>query len=101
MHQVRSIIQYLSKGYSLRAISRELHMSRKTITEYSIRLKSHGIGLSQLQQLSDSQLAAIVYAASMPVMEDERQKDFQERAACFLSELNPHYAIGFFFGKRL
>lgn len=87
MHQVRSIIQYLSKGYSLRAISRELRMSRKTITEYSIRLKSHRVALTQLQQLSDSELAAIVYAASKPVIEDERQKDFKERAACFLSEL--------------
>ncbi|MFT4095236.1 MAG: hypothetical protein QM640_16515 [Niabella sp.] len=63
MHQVRSIIQYLSKGYSLRAISQELHMSRKTITAYSIRFKSHRLTLSELQQLSDGELAAIVYAA--------------------------------------
>lgn len=62
-------------------------MSRKTITEYSIRLKSHRVGLTQLQQLSDSELTAIVYAASKYVEEDERQKDFKERAAYFLSEL--------------
>jgi len=61
---------------------RSAHVAQ-TIKEYSIRLKSQPIALTQLQQLSNSELAAIVDAASKPVKEDERQKDFKERAAYF------------------
>lgn len=39
MQQVRSVIQYLEKGYSLRAITRQMGLSRKTVTIYAQRLQ--------------------------------------------------------------
>lgn len=74
MHQIRSIIQYLSKGYSLRAISRELHMSRKTVTQYSERLKCQPVSLEELRGLSDAELSAIVYSPVKTLSEDARCK---------------------------
>ena len=51
MRQIRSIIQYLNKGVSLRAIWRELHMSLKTVTAYTNRLNSQALALEELQHL--------------------------------------------------
>lgn len=87
MHQVRSIIQYLTKGYSLRAISRELHMSRKTVTAYCQRLESHPGSLAALQALDDAALSQVVYAQVTPPSDDERKADFLLQADYFLSEL--------------
>ncbi len=87
MQQVRSIIQYLVKGYSLRAICRELPLSRPAITTYATRLQGHAASLKDLQDLSDAELAAIVYEPVKPVSEDERKADFASRIAYFLKEL--------------
>lgn len=87
MHQVRSIIQYLTKGFSLRAISRELRLSRPTITEYASRLKNHNHSFTELQNLSDAELSAIVYAPVNAPAEDLRKADFLDRAGYFLTEL--------------
>lgn len=87
MHQIRSIIQYLSKGYSLRAISRELHMSRKTVTQYSERLKCQSVSLEELRGLSDAELSAIVYSPVKALSEDARKADFSSRVDYFLKEL--------------
>ncbi len=89
MQQIRSVLQYLSKGYSLRAISRMLKISRPTITEYSRRLQSHPLPLTALQSMDDAALAAIVYTApdNADQNEDARKADFVSRAAYFVQEL--------------
>lgn len=87
MHQIRSIIQYLNKGFSLRAICRELHMSRKTITAYTNRLNSQALALEELQHLSDAELAAIVYAPLKAPAEDSRRSIFTQQASYFSDEL--------------
>lgn len=88
MHQIRSIIQYLQEGYSLRAISRALHMSRKTITQYSERLKNHSMSLEQLCSLSDAELSVIVYSPVEPPAEDVRRIDLLARVDYLLKELS-------------
>jgi transposase len=87
MHQIRSIIQYLNKGFSLRAICRELHMSRKTVTAYTNRLNSQALALEELQHLPDAELAAIVYAPLKAPAEDSRRLIFTEQVSYFLNEL--------------
>lgn len=87
MQQIRSIIQYLIKGFSLRAICKELHMSRKTVTVYTNRLNSHPLSLEQLKELSDAELAAIVYAPVKIRQENNRKVIFTEQAPYFLNEL--------------
>jgi len=89
MQQIRAIIQFLEKGYSLRAISIQLGISRPTVTLYFTRLKKSTLPLEALRQLSDTELSAIVYAP--PVMidysDDERRMDFNTRTPYLLTEL--------------
>lgn len=89
MQQIRSIIQCLEKGYSLRAISSQLGICRPTITLYATRLKKSTLSFEVLRQLGDAELSSIVYA---PVVirdynEDERHTDFNNRIVYFLNEL--------------
>jgi transposase len=58
MQQVRSIIQLLTKGYSLRVISQQLRLSRKTITAYANRFHNSGYSLEELRSLDDASLSA-------------------------------------------
>ena len=79
MQLVRTLIQLLEKGFSLRHISRELKLSRKTVTLYSTRLQSSDYTLIELRQLNDALLASIVYApASIDSSQtsDPRKQDF-------------------------
>lgn len=87
MHQIRSIIQYLEQGYSLRSISRELHMSRKTIKQYSERLQNQSMSIDQLRGLSDAELSAIVYSPLKSPAEDTRRMDLLSRVDYLLKEL--------------
>ena len=90
MQLVRTLIQLLEKGFSLRHISRELKLSRKTVTLYSTRLQSSVYTLIELRQLNDALLASIVYApASIDPSQasDPRKEDFMSRIDYFISEL--------------
>src|SRR5450432_1978559 len=89
MQQIRALIQMLEKGYSLRAISSQLGISRQPVTLYAARLKSAAYSLDELRHFADNDLANIVYA---PVMETDysdnaRRPDFNARVAYFLTEL--------------
>ena len=90
MQLVRTLIQLLEKGFSLRHISRELKLSRKTVTLYSTRLQSSDYTLIELRQLNDAVLASIVYApASIDPSQasDPRKEDFLSRIDYFITEL--------------
>src|SRR4051812_23773447 len=90
MHLIRTIIQYLEKGFSLRHISRDIQLSRKTVTLYAARLQNSPYSLSSLRQLDDAALAKIVYAVQEPSAtnnEDPRKASFLSRLPYFLSEL--------------
>lgn len=89
MQQIRSIIQLLEKGYSLRAISLQIGLSRQPVTFYVSRLKSAAYSLEELRQLPDTDLAAIVYAPALPVAvsENVRRQQFNSRIDYFLNEL--------------
>ena len=89
MQQIRSIIQLLEKGYSLRAISAQLGMSRQPVTLYASRLKSAAHSLEQLRAFSDADLAAIVYASSTSaaVSDDARKLYLTNLFPYFLAEL--------------
>jgi transposase len=89
MQQIRAIIQLLEKGFSLRAISAQLGISRPTITLYATRLKNAALPFDALRQLSDASLSNIVYAPPIVIdySDDERRMDFNNRISYFLSEL--------------
>lgn len=89
MQHIRSLIQLLQKGMSLRAIAAELGLSRPPVTLYATRLKSSSLSFEELRQLPDAQLAKIVYQPASPgnLSDSGRRKDFNTRIAYFLAEL--------------
>lgn len=90
MQLVRSLIQSLEKGVSFRHISRELKLSRKTVTLYSKRLQNSNYSLAELRQLDDALLASLVYCSvdtSQSSPEDTRKAYFLSCMPYFLSEL--------------
>ncbi len=89
MQQIRAIIQLLEKGYSLRAISAQLGMSRQPVTLYASRLKSSIHSFEQLRQFTDADLAAIVYTPSLQPdhADDARKLELITRIPYFLTEL--------------
>jgi len=69
------------QGLSLRAIASELSISRQSVTHYAKKLRNTLYSFEQLRQLSDADLATIVYAVA--ALGDEntsiRRKDFNTR----------------------
>src|SRR5579862_8205707 len=89
MQQIRALIQLLEKGCSLRSISAQLSISRQPVTLYAARLKNANHTLQELRQLSDNDLANIVYSPSPEVFYPDaaRRLDFIARVPYFLTEL--------------
>jgi transposase len=89
MQVLRMLIQLLEKGFSIRRMSRELQLSRKTITQYVSRLKNSGLDFAALRQLDNASLSALVYLSCEPVVlpEDVRRRYFDLRIFYFVSEL--------------
>ena len=89
MQQIRALIQLLEKGYSLRAISAQLGMSRQPVTLYAARLKSTTYTLEELRYLCDADLATIVYTppVQMDYSDDARRLDLTTRIPYYLTEL--------------
>jgi len=89
MQQIRTIIQLLEKGYSLRAIAVEISLSRQAVTFYASRLKASTCSFEALRHLPDAALAAIVYApqVTLPVVENARRLEIDSLMPYFLSEL--------------
>lgn len=89
MQQVRSVMQLLEKGLSLRAIASELSISRQSVTHYAKKLRNTLYSFEELRQLSDADLATIVYAVAAPGDENTsiRRKDFNTLVPYFITEL--------------
>ncbi len=90
MQLIRNLIQLLEKGFSLRRISQELKLSRKTVTAYAIRLQSSDYTLIELRKLDDAVLASLVYTSvsiDSSRASDPRKHDFLSRVDYFISEL--------------
>src|SRR5690349_18802523 len=89
MQLIRTIIQSLEKGFSIRQISRDIKISRKTVTLYVSRLQNSHYSLGNLRSLDDAALAIIVYDSQGPcvIKEDPRKAYFISRIPYFISEL--------------
>lgn len=89
MQQIRSLLQLLEKGCSLRAMSTQLGMSRQVITLYTSKLKNSSHTLESLRHLDDADLAAIVYSPpeEPDYSNDPRRMDLVNRIPYYLSEL--------------
>ena len=87
MHNVRTILQLLQRGFSGRKISRDLKLSRNTVKLYVDRFNACGLSRDELQQMDDAGLSAIAYADAKQIQADSRKEDFKSRTDHFLAEL--------------
>jgi len=89
MQQIRTIIQLLEKGYSLRAIAAEIGLSRQPVTLYAARLKASTLSFEALRHLPDAALAAIVYVPQVSPTSSRtaRREELDSRMPYFLGEL--------------
>lgn len=89
MQQIRLLIQSLEQGFSLRAIASQLKLSRQTVTHYVEKIKASCCSFATLRQMSDAELAVIVYPAAQEadIDKSERRRDLHQRIPYLLSEL--------------
>lgn len=73
MSVLRNIINLKNKGFSNRAISRQLGLSRKTAKKYICHFEQTGLSYSSLLQLPDAELAALVEKPIQKPAEDYLQ----------------------------
>ena len=87
MLQVRRILQLLSDGQSKREVSRQIGASRNTIDSYETRFNLSGKSYDELRQLSDTDLAAVVYPQKTVKEPDSKRKHIDEHLDYFSNEL--------------
>ena len=87
MLQVRRILQLLSDGHSKREVSRQTCVSRNTIDSYEERFFQSGKSYNELLQLTDTELASLVYPSRTIKESDPRRQHLNEHLDYFLKEL--------------
>lgn len=88
MHQIRQIIELLSKNHSVRSIVRLTGISRNTVRDYKLLILQSKIPLPELLQLDDEPLAGLMSRkATVKQDETDRRKDFESRLEYFFAEL--------------
>lgn len=73
MQQIRLILQKRQQGDSIRSISRDLTISRKTVRKYLRASAAVGICLSDLAQLDDHALAEALFDDVIPANENSHR----------------------------
>ena len=88
MHQIRQVIELLSKDYGIRTIVRLTGISRNTIREYRLRLSHAKIPFVELLSLEDDALVALMdRKVPCDSTDTDRKTDFKNRLNYFTSEL--------------
>lgn len=89
MHQVKSIFQMKKSDMSIRSISKQTGICRKTIRGYLGRIQSLGIDLEKASELSDEELSVLIFNPS-EARSDEASQRFnyiQDRMEYYRQEL--------------
>lgn len=90
MHQIRQLIGFLSRGYSISETVRLTGVARNTVREYKRRIENQGLRLEEVASLSDESLAAVVRdetKRSRTAEDDARLRDLESRMEYFSEEL--------------
>lgn len=88
MQQIRLLIHYLQKGHSQRKIAQQLGLSRNTVKLYTDRIQASPFSLTDIGQLDQAALSALVYPSLQTAEADPRRSDLSQRTAYFFSQLN-------------
>lgn len=91
MLQIRMILQLLSYGQGYREISRITGIHRKTIREYSVRIKGIARGYDELLGLTDAELNSLLVLPKMEKSYGMRREWLENKMEDYLKELQrPH-----------
>ena len=60
MHQIRQLIGFLSKGYTISETVRLTGIARNTVREYKRRIEDQGLRLEDVVSMSDEAMAGVV-----------------------------------------
>ena len=83
MDQIKKIIEYQQKGFSIRRIARVLGISRNTVKQYIRRFEERDLSV---KDLNDPKFSREIYRSDQKE-EDPRELDFQRRLPKLLKEL--------------
>ena len=90
MHQIRQVLEHLSRGTSISKIAGLLNMSRNTVKDYRDKFLMTGVTFIQLLEHNEIELSLLIRSKppSLTLDADEkRMKDFSSLLSYFLSEL--------------
>lgn len=88
MQTLRTIIQLAGRSLSGRAIARQLHLSRNTVSHYLQQIQAAQKPIEVLQAMDDTALAALLYPSNTAAITDQnRHNYFCSQVPYFLSEL--------------
>ncbi|MFV8328346.1 hypothetical protein [Flavobacterium sp. ZS1P14] len=90
MIKIRQILLFLERGVSLRAIEKEVKISRKTIAIYLQKFAQTGVDFKELLKCSDQDLERILGLIKPVVVDDTdpRKVHFNNLSGYFVKELN-------------
>jgi len=88
MSKLKSIIQKLSKGVSLRSISSQFKISRNTISLYKRKIEALGMDYQEILSLSEDEICNLLQVTiSQRLEDDERYLDLMKRLSSYKEEL--------------
>ena len=90
MHQIRQLIGFLSKGYTISETVRLTGIARNTVREYKRRIEDQGLRLEDVVPMNDEALAAVVQDETRRLRteaDEQRLKDLESRMEYFSEEL--------------
>lgn len=88
MHQIRQIIELLSKDYAVRSIVRLTGIARNTVRDYKLRIGTSQLSFQELLAMDEDSLTTIMERRVVPDKgASKRRMAFEERLEYFTSEL--------------
>ena len=90
MHQIRQVLEHLSRGTSISKIAGLMNMSRNTIKDYRDKFVLTGVSFVQLLEYNDVEVSLLIKSkppTSMLDADERRLRDFTSMLPYFLSEL--------------
>lgn len=91
MLKLKRMLQLLDSGWSLNNISRDLHMSKRTVHNYKRSAEQSGIPMHVLRQMTDEKLHDLLQPPSPVPLADERKDVLDREIETYLAELKKPY----------
>ena len=86
MDEIKSVIRTYRITESIKATARMMCISKNTVRRYLRRLQEKGIPVTEVESMSDEQLAKLFYSID-EAYENNRQEMFTQRVAYWVKEL--------------